>query len=38
MSPGQRSALAVEQKNSYIKVISSFDESIERVLSAVFED
>lgn len=38
MTPGQRSALAVDQKNSYIKVISSFDESIERVLSAVFED
>jgi hypothetical protein len=32
----ERARVASAQKESYIKVISSFDESIERVLSSVF--
>lgn len=37
MSVGERISVAVRQKNDYIKVLPDFNESVERVLSSVFD-
>jgi len=37
MSVGERLSIARKQKNDYIKVLPDFNESVERVLSSVFD-